>query len=52
MRSDLDAISVKCNVFLQQSVSGSSATTLRSELNLMVEKMDHIYGLSTVYLNK
>lgn len=52
LRSDLDAISMKCNVFLQQSPSGSSATTLRSELNLMVEKMDHVYGLSTVYLNK
>lgn len=52
LRSDLDAVSVKCTTFLQQSPSGSSATTLRSELNLMVEKMDHVYGLSIVCLNK
>ncbi|XP_069934821.1 microtubule-actin cross-linking factor 1 isoform X35 [Oryctolagus cuniculus] len=52
LRSDLDAFSVKCNSFLHQSPSGSSVPTLRSELNLLVEKMDHVYGLSTVYLNK
>lgn len=43
---------MKCNSFLHQSPSGSSVPTLRSELNLLVEKMDHVYGLSTVYLNK
>ncbi|OWK04762.1 MACF1, partial [Cervus elaphus hippelaphus] len=52
LRADLDAVSVKCNSFLHQSPSGSSVPTLRSELNLLVEKMDHVYGLSTVYLNK
>nr|XP_023488814.1 microtubule-actin cross-linking factor 1 isoform X28 [Equus caballus] len=52
LKSDLDAVSMKCNSFLHQSPSGSSVPTLRSELNLLVEKMDHVYGLSTVYLNK
>ncbi|XP_072579852.1 microtubule-actin cross-linking factor 1 isoform X9 [Vulpes vulpes] len=52
LRSEFDAISMKCNSFLHQSPSGSSVPTLRSELNLLVEKMDHVYGLSTVYLNK
>ncbi|KAB0404951.1 hypothetical protein E2I00_002352, partial [Balaenoptera physalus] len=52
LRSDLDAVSTKCSSFLHQSPSGSSVPTLRSELNLLVEKMDHVYGLSTVYLNK
>lgn len=52
LRSDLDTVSTKCNSFLHQSPSGSSVPTLRSELNLLVEKMDHVYGLSTVYLNK
>lgn len=52
LRSDLDAVSMKCDSFLHQSPSSSSVPTLRSELNLLVEKMDHIYGLSTVYLNK
>uniref|UniRef100_A0A8D1QAX9 Microtubule-actin cross-linking factor 1 n=1 Tax=Sus scrofa TaxID=9823 RepID=A0A8D1QAX9_PIG len=52
LRSDLDAVSIKCNSFLHQSPTGSSVPTLRSELNLLVEKMEHVYGLSTVYLNK
>ncbi|XP_023618542.1 microtubule-actin cross-linking factor 1 isoform X6 [Myotis lucifugus] len=52
LRSDLDAVSMKCNSFLHQSPSGSSVSTLHSELNLLVEKMDRVYGLSTVYLNK
>jgi len=52
LRSEFDAVSTKCNSFLHQSPSGSSVPTLRSELNLLVEKMDHVYGLSTVYLNK
>ncbi|XP_049734789.1 microtubule-actin cross-linking factor 1 isoform X2 [Elephas maximus indicus] len=52
LRSDLNDVSIKCNSFLHQSPSGSSVPTLRSELNLLVEKMDHVYGLSTVYLNK
>ncbi|VTJ52345.1 Hypothetical predicted protein [Marmota monax] len=51
-RSDLDAVSMKCNSFLHQSPSSSSVPTLRSELNLLVEKMDHVHSLSTVYLNK
>ncbi|PNI52383.1 MACF1 isoform 14, partial [Pan troglodytes] len=52
LRSDLDAVSMKCDSFLHQSPSSSSVPALRSELNLLVEKMDHVYGLSTVYLNK
>lgn len=52
LRSDLDAVSMKCNSFLHQSPSGSCVSTLHSELNLLMEKMDHVYGLSTVYLNK
>lgn len=52
LRSDLEAVSMKCNSFLHQSPSGSSVPTLRTELNLVVEKMDHVFGLSTVYLNK
>ncbi|XP_074190545.1 microtubule-actin cross-linking factor 1 isoform X19 [Rhinolophus sinicus] len=52
LRSDLDVVSMKCNSFLHQTPSGSSVPTLRSELNLLVEKMDHVYGLSTIYLNK
>ncbi|XP_072466054.1 microtubule-actin cross-linking factor 1 isoform X4 [Notamacropus eugenii] len=52
LRSDFDSISTRCKTFLQQSPSGSSVPTLRSELNLLVEKMTHVYGLSSVYLDK
>ncbi|XP_031818063.1 microtubule-actin cross-linking factor 1 isoform X8 [Sarcophilus harrisii] len=52
LRSDFDNISTKCKTFLQQSPSGSSVPALRSELNLLVEKMTHVYGLSSVYLDK
>lgn len=52
LRSEFDVVSTKCNSFLHQSPSGSSVPSLRSELNLLVEKIDHVYGLSTVYLNK
>ncbi|XP_027720446.1 microtubule-actin cross-linking factor 1 isoform X11 [Vombatus ursinus] len=52
LRSDLDSISTRCKTFLQQSPSGSSVPTLRSELSLLVEKMTHVYGLSSVYFDK
>ncbi|XP_043854391.1 microtubule-actin cross-linking factor 1-like isoform X18 [Dromiciops gliroides] len=52
LRSHFDSISTRCKTFLQQSPSGSSVPTLRSELNLLVEKMTHVYGLSSVYLDK
>ncbi|XP_068924104.1 microtubule-actin cross-linking factor 1 isoform X5 [Petaurus breviceps papuanus] len=52
LKSDFDNISTRCKTFLQQSPSGSSVPTLRTELNLLVEKMTHVYGLSSVYLDK
>ncbi|KAM7138681.1 microtubule-actin cross-linking factor 1 isoform 7-T7 [Macrochelys suwanniensis] len=52
LKSDLQHISEKCDSFLHKSPTGSSAPHLRSELNLLVEKMDHMYGLSSIYLDK
>nr|XP_025037689.1 microtubule-actin cross-linking factor 1-like [Pelodiscus sinensis] len=52
LKSDLQHLAERCESFLHQSPTGSSAPRLRSELQLLVEKMDHVYGLSSVYLDK
>ncbi|KAL8220346.1 UNVERIFIED_CONTAM: hypothetical protein K2H54_044031, partial [Gekko kuhli] len=52
LKADVEQLSERCNIFLHKSPTGSSAPHLRSELNLLVEKMNHVYGLSSVYLDK
>uniref|UniRef100_A0ABM5ETF4 Microtubule-actin cross-linking factor 1 isoform X3 n=1 Tax=Pogona vitticeps TaxID=103695 RepID=A0ABM5ETF4_9SAUR len=52
LKADMEQLSERCNIFLHKSPTGSSTPHLRSELNLLVEKMDHVYGLSSVYLDK
>ncbi|XP_061453828.1 microtubule-actin cross-linking factor 1 isoform X18 [Rhineura floridana] len=52
LKVDMEQLSERCNIFLHKSPTGSSTPHLRSELNLLVEKMDHVYGLSTIYLDK
>uniref|UniRef100_A0A8C4YTE3 Microtubule actin crosslinking factor 1 n=1 Tax=Gopherus evgoodei TaxID=1825980 RepID=A0A8C4YTE3_9SAUR len=52
LKSDLQDVSERCDSFLHKSPTGSSAPHLRSELSLLVEKMDHVYGLSSIYLDK
>ncbi|XP_054854819.1 microtubule-actin cross-linking factor 1 isoform X2 [Eublepharis macularius] len=52
LKADVEQLSERCNIFLHKSPTGSSTPHLRSELNLLVEKMDHVYGLSSVYLDK
>ncbi|XP_072836449.2 microtubule-actin cross-linking factor 1 isoform X14 [Pogona vitticeps] len=52
LKADMEQLSERCNIFLHKSPTGSSTPHLRSELNLLVEKMDHVYGLSSIYLDK
>ncbi|XP_067390081.1 microtubule-actin cross-linking factor 1 isoform X15 [Emydura macquarii macquarii] len=52
LKSDLQHVSERCDGFLHKSPTGTSATHLRSELNLLVEKMEQVYGLSSIYLDK
>ncbi|XP_070621010.1 microtubule-actin cross-linking factor 1 isoform X4 [Erythrolamprus reginae] len=52
LRVDLDQLAERCSLFLHKSPTGSSTPQLRSELDLLVEKMDQVYGLSAVYLDK
>ncbi|NXK54180.1 MACF1 factor, partial [Chauna torquata] len=52
LKSDLRYISERCYSFLDKAPAGSSTPHLRSELNLVVNKMDQMYGLSSIYLDK
>lgn len=48
----MEQLSERCNLFLHKSPTGTSTPHLRSELNLLIEKMDHVYGVSSIYLDK
>ncbi|XP_062818936.1 microtubule-actin cross-linking factor 1 isoform X8 [Anolis carolinensis] len=52
LKADLEQFSERCSIFLLKSPTGSSTPHLRSELNLLVEKMGLVHGLSSVYLDK
>ncbi|NXW60197.1 MACF1 factor, partial [Eurystomus gularis] len=52
LQSDLRFVSERCYSFLNKAPAGSSAPQLRSELDLVVNKMDQMYGLSSIYLDK
>ncbi|KAI4818180.1 hypothetical protein KUCAC02_011539, partial [Chaenocephalus aceratus] len=52
LKKDLNAISEKTEEVLASPQQTSSAPMLRSELDVTLRKMDHVYGLSSVYLDK
>ncbi|NXT43937.1 MACF1 factor, partial [Pelecanoides urinatrix] len=52
LQSDLRFVSERCYSFLDKAPTGSSTPHLRSELDLVVNKMDQTYGLSSIYLDK
>ncbi|KAK4808891.1 hypothetical protein QYF61_008006 [Mycteria americana] len=52
LQSDLRFVSERCYSFLNKAPAGSSAPHLRSELDLVVNKMDQMRGLSSIYLDK
>lgn len=52
LKKDLNSISEKTEEVLASPQETSSAPILRSELDLTLRKMDHVYGLSSVYLDK
>ncbi|KAF7658897.1 hypothetical protein LDENG_00006450 [Lucifuga dentata] len=51
LKKDLNSIAEKTEEMLA-SPQSSSAPMLRSELDVTLRKMDHVYGLSSVYLDK
>ncbi|XP_040910156.1 plectin a isoform X4 [Toxotes jaculatrix] len=52
LKKDLNSIAEKTEEVLASPQQSSSAPILRSELDVTLKKMDHVYGLSSVYLDK
>ncbi|XP_035039090.1 plectin a isoform X2 [Hippoglossus stenolepis] len=52
LKKDLSSIAEKTEEVLVSPQQSSSAPMLRSELDVTLRKMDHVYGLSSVYLDK
>ncbi|XP_061903122.1 plectin a isoform X2 [Entelurus aequoreus] len=52
LRKELSAIADKTEEVLASPQPSTSAPLLRSELEATKKKMDHVYGLSSVYLDK
>ncbi|KAM4701985.1 microtubule-actin cross-linking factor 1 [Discoglossus pictus] len=52
LKSELSLVSERCDHFLHKSPSGTSTPNLRSQLDLLVGRMDQVYGLSSVFLEK
>ncbi|NWY68065.1 MACF1 factor, partial [Erithacus rubecula] len=52
LQSELQVVSERCCSFLDKAPAGPSTPQLRSELDLVVNKMEQIHGLSSIYLEK
>ncbi|XP_061597247.1 plectin a isoform X5 [Cololabis saira] len=52
LKKELNAVAEKTEEVLASPQQSSSAPMLRSELDLTLRKMDHVYSLSSVYLDK
>lgn len=52
LQSDLRFVSERCYSFLDKVPAGPSTPHLRSELDLVVNKMEQMCGLSSIYLDK
>ncbi|XP_032901169.1 microtubule-actin cross-linking factor 1 isoform X9 [Amblyraja radiata] len=52
LKSELNEVTKRCKTFFYQSPSAASIPVLRSELDLVVQKMDQVHSLSSAYLDK
>ncbi|NWV16640.1 MACF1 factor, partial [Origma solitaria] len=52
LQSELRVVSERCISFLDKAPAGPSTPQLRSELDLVVNKMEQTHGLSSIYLEK
>ncbi|KAM9387057.1 plectin [Phaethornis superciliosus] len=52
IKKNLDKVSEKAEEVLAQPEPASSAPILRSELEITLQKMEQVYGLSSIYLEK
>ncbi|XP_054858022.1 dystonin isoform X2 [Eublepharis macularius] len=52
LKEDLETVTDKCDEFFSQAVGSPSVPTLRSELNLVIQNMNQIYSMSSIYIEK
>ncbi|XP_039176250.1 dystonin isoform X37 [Crotalus tigris] len=52
LKDDLETITDKCNDFFSQAAGSPSVPTLRSELNLVIQNMNQVYSMSSIYIEK
>ncbi|XP_058712347.1 microtubule-actin cross-linking factor 1 isoform X11 [Poecile atricapillus] len=52
LQAELRVVSERCCSFLDKAPAGPSTPQLRSELDLVVNKMEQTHGLSSIYLEK
>ncbi|XP_077164515.1 dystonin isoform X27 [Paroedura picta] len=52
LKEDLETVTDKCDEFFSQAAGSPSVPTLRSELNLVIQNMNQIYSMSSIYIEK
>ncbi|XP_068793536.1 dystonin isoform X28 [Struthio camelus] len=52
LKDDLGVITDKCEEFFNQAAGSPSVPTLRSELNVVIQNMNQVYSMSSIYIDK
>ncbi|XP_048352778.1 dystonin isoform X16 [Sphaerodactylus townsendi] len=52
LKEDLETVTDKCDEFFSQAAGSPSVPALRSELNLLIQNMNQIYSMSSIYIEK
>lgn len=52
LKDDLGGITDKCEEFFIQAAGSPSVPTLRSELNIVIQNMNQVYSMSSIYIDK
>ncbi|XP_005863372.1 PREDICTED: dystonin isoform X17 [Myotis brandtii] len=52
LKDDLGTITNKCEDFFSQAAASTSVPTLRSELSVVLQNMNQVYSMSSIYIEK
>ncbi|XP_066035853.1 dystonin isoform X6 [Chamaea fasciata] len=52
LKDDLGVITEKCEEFFSQAAGSPSVPTLRSELNIVIQNMNQVYSMSSIFIDK
>ncbi|XP_040524623.1 dystonin isoform X40 [Gallus gallus] len=52
LKDDLGVITDKCEEFFSQAAGSPSVPTLRSELSVVIQNMNQVYSMSSIYIDK